>query len=83
MESTIKIRKWGDDFGISIPSLIASEFSLKEGIYVTVHNVGKKIVIEPPQSDGSYTLSEMLDKITEDNIHNCIDTGIPKGNEIW
>ena len=83
MESAIKIRKWGDDLGIRIPSLIAGKFSLREGLYVTVHDVGRKIVIEPSHSSGSYNLAEMLDKITEDNTHNCIDTGIPTGNEVW
>ena len=31
----------------------------------------------------SYNLTDMLSEITENNIHRCIETGTPTGNEIW
>ena len=83
METRIRIQKWGNDLGISIPLVIANELSLKEGLYMNIHDNGNKIIIEPVKPDNSYNLTDMLSKITENNIHNSIDTGIPIGNEIW
>jgi hypothetical protein len=31
----------------------------------------------------SYNLTEMLTEITDNNLHDCIETGMPTGNEIW
>ena len=83
MEATVKIQKRGNDLGINIPPVIASELSLKEGIYVKVHDSDNKIIIEPFKSNKSYMLTDMLSQITEVNIHQSVDTGTPIGNEIW
>ena len=83
MQTRIRVQKWGNDLGISIPFVIAKELSLKEGHYMNIHDNGSKIIIEPVKSDSSYNLKDMLSKITENNIHHSIDTGMPTGNEIW
>ena len=83
METKIKIQKWGDDLGISIPMVIARELSLREGLYINMHGNGNKIIIEPVTQDHSYSLEDMLSQITESNIHPAIDTGMPVGKEIW
>jgi len=83
MEAKIKIQKWNNNLGISIPHLIAAELSLREGLYVNIHDKNDRIIIEPIRSNKPYNLIEMLDKITDDNIHQTIDTGTPIGNEIW
>ena len=83
MEATVKIQKRGNDLGINIPPVIASELSLREGIYVKMHGSDNKIIIEPVKSSRSYILTDILSQITEDNIHQSVDTGMPIGNEIW
>jgi len=84
METTkIKIQKWGNDLGINIPSIIARELSLREGLYVNVHENRNRIIIESPKQNISYSLTKMLNEITENNVHHCIETGTPTGNEIW
>ena len=83
MEARLRIQKWGNDLGISIPSVIATGLSLREGIYVNVQESGSRIIIEPAKTNVSYSLSEMLGEITDENIHRCIETGVPTGNEIW
>ena len=35
--------------------------------------------LKPPK----YTLKELVDQITEDNIHEEVDTGPAVGNEVW
>ena len=83
MVTSIRIQKWGNDLGINIPSAIANELSLREGLYVSIHEIGNRIVIEPYKPNNAYSLTDMLSKITEDNIHGCVETGMPIGNEIW
>ena len=74
------VRKWGNSLGIRIPSLITREFSLKDGSLVDIIDKGKEIVIKPIQKN---KLSEMLEKINEQNLHKEIETDEPVGKEIW
>jgi len=83
VETRLKIQKWGNDLGINIPEVIANGLSLKEGLYVNLYDKGSRIIIEPVKTNVSYCLNDMLSEITEDNIHHCIDSGMPTGNEIW
>jgi len=83
MEARVKIQKWGSNLGISFPQILATELSLREGLYINIYDKDSKIIIEPVKPDSSYNLTEMLSRITENNIHQSVDTGIPLGNEIW
>lgn len=38
---------------------------------------------ETPAEQPKYTLDDLLDGITPDNIHDEIDSGDPVGNEAW
>ena len=78
METVVK--KWGNSLGIRIPNLIARDFSLKDGSSVTIKDRGNEIVIKPIRKN---KLSEMLDQINEQNIHEEIKTTGPVGKEIW
>ena len=82
MEEKVKIQKWGNDFGINIPLFIINELSLKEGNYLKIKDIDNKIIIEPEKTV-SFNLSDMLNEITDNNLHNFIDWGKPEGNEIW
>ena len=83
MEAKVKVQKWGDNLGISIPQVIATGLSLREGLYINMHDIGNKIIIEPVKQNNSYNLTDMLNQITENNTHQAIDTGLSIGNEIW
>jgi len=74
------IKKWGNSLGIRIPNVIARGLSLKDGSFVDINDSGKAIIIEPIQKN---RLSEMVNKINEQNIHKEIDTGGPVGKEVW
>jgi antitoxin MazE len=78
METVVK--KWGNSLGIRIPNLIARELSLKDGSFVDINDRGKEIIIKPIKKS---KLSDMLNKINEQNMHKEIDTGRPVGKEIW
>jgi len=74
------VQKWGNSLGIRIPNLIVREFSLKNGSVVNINDNGNEIVIKPVKKS---RLSEMLDKINDQNLHQEIDWGKPVGDEIW
>ena len=74
------IEKWGDGLGIQIPSFLISEMKLKAGAFVKIREAGKEIRIQP---QSKRRLANLLDGITEANIHEPVDTGIAIGNEIW
>ena len=78
MEATIQ--KWGNSLGIRIPNFIVRELSLQNGLVVDIKDNGNEIIIRPVKKS---RLSEMLEKINDDNIHQEVETTGPVGNEIW
>ena len=78
MEAIVK--KWGNSLGVRIPNLIARELSLKNGSPVDIRDNGKEIVIRPVHNK---KLSEILNKITKENLHTEIQTGSMVGKEVW
>jgi antitoxin MazE len=78
METVIK--KWRNSMGIRIPNLIVREFSLKDGSFVEIKDIGDEIIIKPKKKN---KLLEMLDAINEQNIHKEMETNGPVGKEIW
>ena len=74
------VQKWGNSLGIRIPNLIVREFSLKNGSVVNIKDNGNEIIIKPVKKS---RLSEMLDKIDDQNLHQEVDWGKPVGKEIW
>ena len=83
METTVKIKKWGNNLGICIPQIIVTEMSLREGLYMNINENGKRIIIEPVTQNNPFNLTDMLNNISEINTHRAIETGEPVGNEIW
>jgi len=74
------VQKWGNSLGIRIPNHIVREFSLKNGAVVNINDNGNEIIIKPKKES---RLSEMLEKINSENIHQEIETTGPVGKEIW
>jgi len=76
------IAKWGNSLAIRIPQNIAKEIDLAEGSEVKLDVVDGNLVLKPKKRS-KYTLNQLVEEITPDNLHDEIDTGIGKGNEIW
>jgi antitoxin MazE len=76
------VTKWGNSLGVRIPSILAKQIELTEGMQVGISVVDGKLVIQPDRRR-KYTLDELLDGMTPDNSHPEIEMGEPVGNEIW
>jgi antitoxin MazE len=72
------VRKWGNDFGVRIPTGMAQKMSLKTGYKVYIVPVE-----QANQKNNEYTLESLLAGVTKDNIHKEISFGKPVGKEIW
>lgn len=80
MKSTVQ--KWGNSLAIRIPKSFATEIDLSQGAEIDLVLFENKIQIEPIKKN-SLTLDELLSQVSEENIHNEVDTGDPVGKEIW
>lgn len=80
------ISKWGNSLAIRIPASFAKDASLFEGGQVALSLKNGGLFVEPVKKKRKlkkYSLSKLLEGITEDNLHPEIDTGSPQGGEFW
>jgi antitoxin MazE len=75
----ISVRQWGNSIGIRIPRHFAQEIGIVDGTELEMNVVNKEIVLSKPK----LTLGDLLNGVTDKNIHPETDTGSPKGKEIW
>jgi antitoxin MazE len=76
------VKKWGNSASVRIPSAVFQAAKLRLEDSVEVREESGRIVIEPvPHKD--YDLSELLKKITPENLQEEVDFGRPVGKEAW
>jgi antitoxin MazE len=76
------IQKWGNSLGIRLPKHVAEKQSFVEGGRVRITETKTGVIIERV-SKKSFILSEMLEKMTDENMHAEVDWGNPVGKEVW
>ena len=77
-----RVKKWGNSASVRIPAAILQAAKLRLEDSVDVREESGRIVIEPvPRKE--YALSELLNKITSENLHDEVDFGKPVGKEAW
>ena len=77
-----KIVKWGNSLGLRIPKSFAEEVRVVEGSVVDLTMEDGNLVIKVAKTD-EIDLQDLLDGITDENIHGEIDTGDAVGGEVW
>src|SRR5947209_18937836 len=77
----VQIQKWGNSLAVRIPKQLAKEAKLEEGSEVNLHEEAGKLILDRVEQDPS--LTELLSRITPDNLHDEADFGSPRGKEIW
>ena len=76
-----RIQKWGNSLAIRIPKPFALEVGLEQNSLVAVSISDGKLVLEPVKPE--YSLQELLAQVTEDNLHQEIESGPTVGSEAW
>lgn len=77
-----RIQKWGNGLALRIPESFAAEVGLDQGSPVEILLVDGKLIITPAARP-KLTLEQLLEQVTEDNLHHEIDTGQAVGCEVW
>ena len=78
----VKIQKWGNSLALRIPKVFALNVNIKQHELVDLSVNDGKIVIKPIIQK-ELSLEDLLDGISENNLHSEFDTGAPEGKEVW
>ena len=81
MATMTQIAKWGNSLALRLPKSVALEVRLDEGDTVDVSVKNGAIVISP--SRPTYSLEQLVTRITPQNRHEESDWGAPVGHEVW
>ncbi len=76
------VQKWGNSLALRIPKPLADQAHITQGSLVEIKVVDDVLRIELVAPE-AYTLDALLEGITEENIHEEIDTGEAQGKEVW
>jgi len=78
-----KVLKWGNSLALRIPKAFARELNIEENSQVDMTLKDGLLNIEPIKEYETENLDELLDQVNEHNVHYVIDTGKPRGKEVW
>jgi len=76
------VQTWGNSLALRIPKPLADQAKITQGSLVEIKLVDNVLHIESiaPQE---YTLEALLEGVTQDNLHEEVDTGDAQGKEVW
>lgn len=77
-----KIQRWGNSLAVRIPKVFAKDVGIEEDSLVEISVTGGDLVISP-RAPHPLTLEQLLEGITDENLHEEIATGPARGNEVW
>jgi len=77
-----KVQRWGNSLAVRIPKSFAEEVGLMHGSPVEMRLVDGGLLVEPA-STRPLSLEELLDGVTDSNLHAEVDTGPAQGSEAW
>ena len=76
-----RVRKWGHSLGLRIPKSFAAAVKVGEGSAVELSVEEEALVVRPARP--RYSLEELLAGVTTRNVHRELDSGAPRGREVW
>ena len=77
-----RLQHWGNSLAVRIPKVLATEAELTAGTEVDVSLEDGRLVLTPV-TPPSFRLDELLDAVTNENVHREIAVGERVGNEAW
>lgn len=79
----VKIQKWGNSLAVRIPKSFAVETEIEQNTIVDISVFEGSIVVKPEKRKSGLKLEELLQDVTDENLHSEIDFGEPVGKEVW
>jgi antitoxin MazE len=81
-EMKARVQKWGNSLALRIPKSFATAVHLTQDSLVDISLVDGKFLIAPI-IEQKLTLEQLLEGVTEENIHSEVEIRSVIGNEIW
>ena len=78
----VVVKKWGNSASVRIPASVMAAARLSLDQPVEVREEDGRIIIEPVQPD-RYDLASLVEAINDDNRHDSVEFGAPRGREAW
>jgi antitoxin MazE len=78
----VAVKKWGNSASVRIPAAVMAAAGLQVDDTVEIREEGGRVVIEPIRPR-EYVLEELVAAITDENRHELLDWGPPRGREVW
>jgi antitoxin MazE len=79
----VKVQKWGNSLAVRIPRAFAGEINISENSSVNLTLIDGSINLKPTENIYEYRLDDLVEQVTENNLHSEYDSGKPEGKEIW
>lgn len=76
-----KVQMWGNSLAVRIPKAIAENINIEAGTSVDFSLSGGSLVLTP-NTKPKYSLEQLLNGITDDNLHGETSIGVAVGKEI-
>ena len=77
-----RVQKWGNSLALRIPKSFAAEVGLAENAAVDLSVKEGRLVVEV-EAEIPLRLEDLLDGITDRNLHGEWQTGPAVGKEVW
>ena len=78
----VRVRKWGNSLALRIPKPFAEDIAVREGTTLDL-SVSEGRIVATPIRRKKVRLTQLLDKITDRNLHTEVDTGPRVARESW
>ena len=78
----VRVRKWGNSLALRIPKPFAEDIAVREGTTLDL-SVSEGRIVATPIRRKKVRLTQLLDKITDRNLHSEVDAGPRVGRESW
>ncbi len=83
MVAVAVVKKWGNSLAVRIPGRLAKQLNLTENAPVKYAVVDGNLVISRVTQQGTYSLAQLLERVTKENIHGETNTGLAAGQVSW
>lgn len=77
-----RVKKWGNSLAVRIPRAFAAEAGLEPDADVEMTLVDGSLVVTSVAREDA-RLADLLSRVTEENLHEEIDSGVAVGGEAW
>lgn len=77
-----RVQQWGGGLVLRIPQSLAVQIGIESNSPVKLSLRDSELVIAPVMQSG-LKLEDLLEQVTEDNLHGEVDTRHAVGGEVW